>query len=428
MKNKKLIVRFTLYILFITVTLFSQENTNNINSIFQSSEQIWMKSFSTDINDFVIVPATGDIIILSSDQKSFNLSYHDNQGKEVWNISQRLDGGKGRKVSTIIISENAETIIVHGGSAIEEASQNWIFTKEGILVFNELTGDGYYYPSPSGNYLSYESGDGFSNFALFHRDGTQLALDVPEVLKVKRQKQRFIDENLVLVYREVVEDNQGIVELLLVHIPDMNIKWRRRINSRLWLVNFNKRNCATNEKYIAVQGSLYGSGGIVVLSKETGEVMWGSEDHTSNSGLGFTPDGEFLVTLTQGKYLTLINIKDRKITDSVRLFKNGLIAGFKGFLWADNTLAIKSHYVAASDREVFGSKGHVNGPYTAVINIDEGSKFGMTRFIEGSIQLRNPNINNKIFLYSTSGKTFNKMFINKKELESSLNGNKDEIY
>lgn len=236
-------------------------------------------------------------------------------------------------------------------------------------------------------------------------------MDLPELLKVKRQKRRFIDENLVLVYREAVEEGKGVVELILVEIPGMNIKWRHRLKSRLWLVNFNERNCAVNHKYIAVQGSLFGSGGIAVLSRETGELVWESEELTSNNGLGFSPDEDILIALTRGKYLDLIDLKNKKVRETVQLFQRGRIAGFRRFSWSGTTMAINSHHVSATDLKVFG--GHVRGPYSAILQLDEGFKVAKKSFIEGHIQLHDSKVNQKTYLLRISGKSIVKNQINK---------------
>lgn len=103
------------------VNFYSMTHAQDVlNNVFPQRERIWEKSCTEDIIDFVIVDATEDIITLSSHKETFYLTYQDATGQEVWSISQSLGGGRGRRVGSLHVSDNGETIVVHGGSQIEE--------------------------------------------------------------------------------------------------------------------------------------------------------------------------------------------------------------------------------------------------------------------------------------------------------------------
>ncbi len=371
MKNKKLIVRFTLYILFITVTIFPQDKITNLYTRLQSAEIDWEKAYTGKFIDFRIIPNTNDNVILSADNVNFYINYLDIEGRVKWTISNTI-GRPSRTIFALKVSNNGETIIVHGHDVKFEDTQNWVFSGDGVLIFSELFGEGFYYPSSSGAYMSFESKYGLSPFKLYKRDGTELTTGLSERLTGVSQKNRFVGDDQLLIYTDKKE-------LSLIEIPTMNVLWSHTSNAGLWLIDFSNRNCAYNEEYIAIQGT--GSsrgGGMIVMYRESGLIAWEDEELTFNSGLDFSSDGTILISLSAGNTIHLINTNNWEIVKSVRLINNGVIINVQKFSWINNYIVIYCGGIEAGDPR---AKGIGRGFVSVIFKLDKNEDKPEINFI-----------------------------------------------
>lgn len=245
---------------------------------FPNQKKVWAKEYEGELKDIAVVEESGDIIFLTQDQDIFHLYYLDDHGEQLWKVTNTEKNW--RKLYGLSISKNGEIIVVRASNSWEETAQNWVYDNKGFLLFEDTASFGSYHPSPSGKYLTYQQSGNYYPLVIYNRDGSKLEIEIPWQLQVERQKHRFISENEILVYQEILENKRfQKAQLLLVTILDMQIKWNYELDTRLWLIDFHQRNCAVSADYIALQGTAR-PGNIYLFSREDGRLFLGIESAT----------------------------------------------------------------------------------------------------------------------------------------------------
>lgn len=392
MKTRVISCLMPVFLLFTSVEPALSQATppqNSLSSAFPRLEKTWEMEYDGELQDIAVVEETGDIIILTRDQNVFHLYYLNGSGEQLWSVSN--SDGNWRALHGLNISDRGETIVVQASNSWMETGQSYIYDNRGDLLFEDVATDGWYFPSPSGEYLTSQTTSNFYPIVIYNRDGSPLPLQVPEELDIERQMYRFVSDREILVYQEVILDNTTFdkAQLLLVTVPGMNIKWRYILDAPLWLIDFHERNCAVTDEYIALQGTSR-PGGIFLFSKEDGRLIWQVDEPRANHGLAFINNGEQLVSLSSGKYLYVIDTKNGTVLEDHQLFDWGGIDGIPKFSFANNQLVIFSNYIGVRDEVLFKTDQQVQGMYSTVINMNTDKKVVQKSFMPYPLKLYAP--------------------------------------
>jgi hypothetical protein len=377
-------------VFFINFKTFTQDI---IKDISENYKLIWEFKNIGEIKDISNISETNDVLFLAKNDKSFHLYLLDEAGKLKWHKTKSLDN-KWIKLHGLSVSNNGETIIVKALDSKNESLLNWIYDINGNLLFYNNS-DAWYFTSPSGKYITIQYTNRFYPLSIYTNDGSLLEMQIPDELQTERQMHRFITENEVLIYRETIDDQSMNPELILITIPDIKVKWTKKLEKKLWLIDFNERNCATSKNHIALQGTSR-PGNILLFSKSTGELIWEVNDPETNHGLAFSQSGDYLFSLSGGKYLYIIEVSNGNIVAKDQLFSWGGIYDIPKFSFFDNWIIIFSNLVNAKDAKLFGTDRHINDPYSVIIKVSD------------ELQISDKIFSPAIMQFYTSKNSFNK--------------------
>ncbi|MCH7575342.1 MAG: hypothetical protein IIA59_09490 [Candidatus Marinimicrobia bacterium] len=355
--------------------------------------------------DMVLTGAGGDFISLSSDGDNFYLCHYDFNGTKKWLISHPL-GRTTRKVERLVVSEDGTAIVVQGGDQAIESYANWIFDGTGSLLFSDVDASGIYYPSPNGDHFVRDSDDLDGQLEIYQRDGSPIEFNLPDRFASGKVKERFVDDDHLLIYQERVVDSSRIAELILVDFPSLEIKWSHQFDHRMGGGNFNLDYSAISPKYIC---TIMPGSGLTVFSRRSGERLWGYADIGWWRDLAFDEEGEILYFLTEGKFLNIIDIKAKLVTDSYRLFDYGNAYGWSHLTFTTHGLVFTNSHLVAHYTDANGVKKRTVGMGSVLVRTNNQNQVQEVMVIPGYALYQTFRDRKEFYLIKQSGKKIERL-------------------
>lgn len=207
-------------------------------------------------------------------------------------------------LNNLQVSEVGNLICLNRVDGWDENSQTKVFNGEGDETFHSTRGHGFYYPSPGGNFLSYQESNNYSPLQIYTISGKLLSLNsIPQNIGSETIN-RFIGSDQLLVY-----DNRKKASFHLLHVPDGKLEWSYRLDNSPWFIDLSNRNTAYNQSYLAIQGT---TNSIITLLDMKGTLQWRSKEYESNESLDFSTDNNYLLAAVWSKDVVLLQLDSGK--------------------------------------------------------------------------------------------------------------------
>lgn len=325
-----------LTLLVASTPLVSQVPTvRTVHEIFPSSTKQWKNSVLGDVMDIEVPRADDHIYYVTEDENKFRLYKTALDGNQVW--VREWDKEKPYYYTYgLKASDKGNLVCVHTVDGNEENIRTRVYDGDGNVTFYDIVGGhrmGFYYPSPSGFYLSFEATNNFYPLEIFNRKGDVISIGNLSFLKGERHKHRFVAKDRLLVY----EENEGKGHLYLITVPEGNVLWTYEFGSPIWLIDFNERNSSFTDNHIAIQGTRRPSD--LYLLDYGGNLLWKSGGFHSNHAISFTSDHRRVIAVDKGHTIVIVEVSSGAILNRLRVENGGMI-GRPQFDMTDNLLFI----------------------------------------------------------------------------------------
>lgn len=277
-------------------------------------------------------------------------------------------------------SHSGNLVAVHRVDGAEENVRSKVYDSSGNELFYKPYGDGFFYPSPSGRYLTYQNPNNYTPLDVYMPTGEVVEIANKSFLKGEWHTHRFVADDKLLVY----ESFEGRGYLSLITVPSGEVLWTREFESPVWLIDFNERNATFNEDHIVVQGTRRPAD--IVLLNYAGSILWRFEDF-SNHKVSFSSDGRYVISVDRGQSVNVLDVQARETVGNVWIHKNTLL-NRPEFDFFENTLLIGQAYASRGLRKKlgFGARGDYYWNYFAyIVQLDSAGEKKRLYALKGTL-------------------------------------------
>ncbi|MFQ6607168.1 MAG: hypothetical protein ACE5EE_01380 [Fidelibacterota bacterium] len=306
-----------LFLVFSSLNILVSQRVSSLDEILPKAVKEWEKPVQGVVMDIEVPKFDNHVYYVTEDEDKFRLYKTTLDGNQVW-IREWDKGKPYHYVYGLKVSNWGNLVCVHSVDGSDENVRTRVYDGDGNLTYYSTRGRdskgykmGFYYPSPSGLYLSYEETNGFSPLEIFTTKGEVIEIENTSLLKGERHKHRFVAKDRLLVY----EGFKGRGYLYLITVPDGNVSWTFEFDSPFWLIDFNERNCNYTDKYIAIQGTRRPSD--LYLFDYGGNLIWKVGGLYSNHAISFSNNWQKVMTVDEGRNVVVIDVRTGKMTNKI---------------------------------------------------------------------------------------------------------------
>lgn len=340
---------FLVLLMTSSVLVAQVPNVKTISEVFPMATKQWETAVQGEVMDIEVPRADDHVYYVTEESKKFRLYKSKLDGSLVW-VREWKKEKPYYYVYGLKTSDKGNLVTIHTVDGSEENVRTRVYDGDGNNTYYDTVGGhrmGFYYPSPSGNYLSFEATNNFYPLEIFDARGKPVQIGDISFLKGGRLKHRFVAHDRLLVY----EEYEGKGYLYLITVPEGNELWTYDFDSPIWLMDFNERNCSFTKTHIAVQGTRRPSD--LYLFDYAGDLVWKAGGFYSNHAISFSSDEKKIIAVDKGDTIVIVEVSSGETLGRFRVEQGGMI-GRPQFDMVNNQLFITQSIAFGNESKNLG--------------------------------------------------------------------------